>query len=160
MHKIGRTIKRRRLEAKTDYNARLSMLKSGKTRLIVRKTNRYLIAQLVSSNLAQDKVIVGVSSKDLLGLGWPKELAGSLKNRIACYLTGMLLASKAKGKEAILDLGMHRNISGSRIYALVKGAIDAGLKIPCSEESLPKIEAKDEKFSGIFEKIKQKLGAK
>ena len=35
---------------------------------------------------------------------------------------------------------MHKNIHGSRIYSLVKGAKDAGLNIPVDEKVLPKIE--------------------
>ena len=131
--------RRRRLEGKTDYKARLAMLKSGKPRLVVRKTNKYLIAQIVVSEVAQDKVLFGVTSSHLLQKGWPKDNPGSLKNKVASYLTGYLIGLKAKGKikEAILDFGLHRNVQKSRIYALVKGAIDSGLSIPCDKESLP-----------------------
>lgn len=163
MHKTLRTIKRRRLEAKTDYGARLALLKSQKPRLVVRRTNRYMVAQIVSSNIAQDKVIVGVTSKDLLSNGWPKENLGSLKSKAAGYLTGLLLGEKAKSKvkEAILDLGMHRNIPKSRIYAVVKGVIDSGLKVPCKEDSLPTIEEiENEKIKNTFNKIKQNIDAK
>lgn len=139
---MARTLKRRRAEAKTDYRARLELLKSGKTRLVIRKTSHYVIAQLIESRQAQDFVVVGVSSKDLLAIGWPKELSGSLKSLPACYLTGILIASKASGKvkEAILDIGMHRNVKKTRIYAVLKGVLDSGLKVPHSEEALPQLE--------------------
>jgi len=139
---MTRTLKRRRAEARTDYRTRLTLLKSGKPRLVIRKTNKYIIAQLIESKQAQDFVICGVSSKDLLSKVWPKDAAGSLKSLPAGYLTGFLIGSnkKHKIKEAILDLGMHRNISKSRIYAVVKGAIDAGLSIPCAAEVLPTLE--------------------
>ena len=156
-----RSIRRRRQEAKTDYKARLALLASGKPRLVVRKTNRYIIAQIVTSDIAQDKVLAGVTSKVLLSKGWPKENSGSLKSLPAAYLTGMVLAKTAKGKvkEAILDMGMNRNIKGSRIYALVSGAVDAGLSIPHSKEVLPSQEilAKNKKVGGVFEKVKQKI---
>lgn len=156
---MARSIRQRRLEAKTDYKARLALLKSGKPRLVVRKTNRYIIAQIVVSDIAQDRVIAGVTSKDLLANGWPKEKSGSLKNLAACYLTGMLLAKKAKEKDAILDSGMQRNIQKSRIYALLKGAVDAGLNIPHSQKSLPNDEEvnKNESTKEIFDKLKGKL---
>ena len=152
--------RRRRLEAKTDYKARLALLKSGRPRIIVRKTNRYIIVQLVETNIAQDKILINLSSKYLLEKGWPKELNGSLKNLSASYLTGFIIGNLAKGKakEAILDLGMHRNIQKSRIYAVVKGALDAGLKIPCSEENLPSLEKikNNPKTGNLIDKIKGK----
>ena len=156
-----RTLKRRRLEGKTDYGARLSLLKSEKTRVVVRKTNRYIIAQIVESDSAQDKVIVGVSSKDLLNNGWPKEAAGSLKSLSAAYLTGFLLGVKMKGKvkEAILDMGMHRNVNNSRVYAVLKGLVESGLNIPHGKEALPSDEniRKNEKVGKLVDKLKEKL---
>lgn len=136
---MGRTLKRRRLEAKTDYRARLVLLKSGKPRIVIRRSNRYIIAQIVGSDTAQDKIIVGVSSKLLLSKGWPKELSGSLKSRPAAYLTGLMLAKMAKGKvtEVILDIGMQRNISKSRLYAALNGFIDGGISVPHSQDILP-----------------------
>ena len=153
-----KTIKRRKLEKKTDYRGRLSLLKSGKPRLIVRKTNRYIIAQIVESDVAQDRVVFGANSKQLIGKGWPENEAGKLKNRTAAYLTGYLLGNEAKSKikEAILDIGMNRNIKKSRIYAVLKGALDSGLVVPHSEEALPTIEeiGSKEKINKILEKIK------
>ena len=95
---MTKTIKRRRQEGKTDYKARLALLKSSEPRLIIRRTNRYVIAQFVQSKVAQDSIIFGANSKDLLEMGWPSEFAGSLKSRAAAYLTGLLLGSKAKSK--------------------------------------------------------------
>ena len=36
-----------------------------------------------------------------------------------------------------LDMGLATPVKGSRIYAALKGAIDAGLNIPASEEAFP-----------------------
>ena len=138
MKGIKRTIKRRRQEAKTDYHARLRLLVSGKPRLVIRKTNRYIIGQIVTSTLAQDKVIVGASSKELLSFGWPESLKGSLKNLTAAYLTGKLLGEKSTSvREAILDIGMYRNAEKGRLYAFLRGAIDGGIVIPHNPEILP-----------------------
>ena len=130
------------MPSRVGFYTRFGLLKSGKTRLVVRKTNTSIIAQIVTSETAQDKVILTVNSKDLLAKGWPGKKKGSLKSLPAAYLTGFLIGKKAKPlvKEIILDAGMHRNIHGSRIYSLVKGAIDAGLNIPVDEKILPKIE--------------------
>jgi len=135
-----KTIKRRRQEGKTDYHARLAMLKSLKQRLVIRRSNRYIIAQIVESDTAQDKVLAGFSSKELSGKGWPGN--GSIKNLAAAYLTGFLLGKKVKDKNAeiIVDLGMNRNVKKSKIYAVVKGAIDSGLNIAVSEDVLPTLE--------------------
>lgn len=152
-----KTPRRRRLEAKTDYKARLALLKSEKPRLVIRKTNRYIIAQIIASDTAQDKVVAGMNSNVLLSKGLPKESAGSLKSLGAAYLTGFLLGKKALEagiKNAILDAGMHIHVKNSRIYAALKGVVDAGLNVPHNPEVLPQMESiKSEKISKIFDKI-------
>ena len=157
---MGKTIRRRRLEGRTDYKARMEFIKSGKPRLVVRKTNRYMIVQIVQSNGAQDAVITTFSSKDLISKGWPEDKAGSLKNRAACYLTGYLIGKTAISKkvtEAILDFGMHRNSQKSRIYTVLKGVVDSGLKVPHDAKVLPKEELMhvNPEFKKIMEKIKK-----
>jgi len=154
MQGIGRTIRRRRMEGKTDYKARLGLLKSGKARVVVRKTNRYIIGQIVTSDIAQDKVVMSVNSKELLGKGWPENLRGSLKSLPACYLAGFLLGKKSKEiGEGILDIGLQRNISKSKLYAFVRGLIDSGFSISCSEKSLP-----EDKFLSRNDKTKDLIG--
>lgn len=154
-----KSIKRRRREGKTDYGARLALLKSGKPRLVIRKTNTALIVQFVESNLAQDKVIIGTTSKVLLTKGIKE--AGALKSLAAAYLTGYALGKMAKGKvkTAILDIGLHRNIHKSRIYAALKGVIDAGIEVPHSKEAIPTDEQiKSSKSIGkMVDSIKEKL---
>ena len=89
-----KTIKKRRKEAKTDYSRRLKLLKSGKSRLTIRITNRYLIAQYVTSKESQDRVTFGITSKILIKYGWPENTKGSLKSIPAAYLTGYLTGRK------------------------------------------------------------------
>ena len=152
-----RTIRRRRLEAKTDYKSRLALLKSQKPRLVVRKTNRYIVAQIITSDLAQDKVVAGMTSKVLLSKGWPSELSGSLKSLGAAYLTGFLLgksALKAGIKDVIVDIGMQRNIKNSRLFAVVRGIVDAGISAPHNPDVLPQMEnIKSDKIAKLFDKI-------
>lgn len=161
MNKIGKTIKRRRREAKTDYAARLALLHSDKPRLVVRKTNRHIIAQIVVSSVAQDRVIVGANSSELLAHGWPRTNEGSLKSLPAAYLTGLLLAKKAKEKipEAIADIGMHRHSKGSRVYALIAGVNAGGIRVPFDEKVAPD-EARimaNQKTREAFIKLKESL---
>jgi large subunit ribosomal protein L18 len=157
--------KRRRRENKTDYLARLKMLKSGKPRLIFRKTNKYVISQYVISEEAQDKVLFGITSKKLLDYDWPESFKGSLKSIPASYLTGYLIAKKIQKEKLetpIVDLGMVRKEHKSKIYAFLKGLIDAGLEISCKKEAFPeqeRIEGKNlkEDFSKYFHEIKSKI---
>src|SRR3990167_5932925 len=94
MKKQSVLVKRRRREGKTDYRKRLVLLTGQATRLVVRKTNRYIILQLVESKQAQDRVIATISTQSLLNNGWPAEKAGSLKSLSAAYLAGFALAKK------------------------------------------------------------------
>ena len=138
-----RTLKRRRKERKTDYLNRLKLLKSEKPRMVFRKTNKYIISQYVESESAQDKIIFGVTSKSLLNHGWPKNLVGSLKSIPASYLVGYLSGKKIlkeKLEKPIVDLGMHRVIKKTKIFAFIKGLIDSGIEISCSEENFPEEE--------------------
>ncbi len=127
---------RRKREQKTNYLRRRRQLVGGKPRLVVRFTNSRVIAQVVEFTVSGDKVIAGVDSTQLVKHGWKY----SLKNTPAAYLTGMLIARKAKAAgctEAILDLGFKTPLVGSKIYAVLKGALEAGLKVPSSTEVVP-----------------------
>ena len=159
MKKIGKTVRRRRKEGKTDYKLRFGLLKSEKPRIVFRKSNKYIIGQTISSDIAQDKILVGVTSKDLLRNGWPEEKKGSLKSLPACYLTGFMLGRKSKVKEAIFDIGLNRNVKKSRIYAFLKGVIDAGIKVSYKEEVMPEMKSIErEDMRKIIEKIKEEAG--
>jgi len=135
---------RRKRIGKTNYQLRLKLLLSRKPRLVIRKTNTKIIAQIIQYTPDGDKVIVATDSSRLKNQGWPY----SCKNIPAAYLLGYMIANKAakaKITEAILDLGMQRSIKGSRVYAVIKGALDGGLTIPCNESVFPKQERLDGK---------------
>lgn len=130
---------RRRRENKTNYKKRLNLLKSKSIRLVIRPTNKYIIAQLVRFHSDGDKIICSANSKELKKLGWNI----SCSNTPAAYLTGFLCGLKAikaikiSDTDAILDIGIKISTKGSKIYASGKGAVDAGMKIPLSDEILP-----------------------
>jgi len=157
--------KRRRREYKTDYLNRLKLLKSGKPRVVFRKTNKHIIAQYITSKHAQDKIEITLNSKDLTKYGWPEEFKGSLKSISASYLTGYLIGKQIKKQgleNPIVDLGMLRTIYKTKVYAFIKGLIDAGLEINCKEEAFPeeeRIQGKSLKkdFSSTFNEIKLKI---
>ena len=138
-----KTLKRRKKEHKTDYLKRLKLLKSERPRVIFRKTNKSLVVQYVKSDAAQDKIIFGITSKELLKHGWEKEFSGSLKSIPASYLTGYFVSKKIKNEKLetpIVDLGMQRVIKKSALFAFIKGLIDGGLEIECDEENFPEEE--------------------
>ena len=158
-----RTIKkRRRLQGKTDYKARLVMLKSGIARVVFRKTNRYIIGQFIKSKEAKDFISVGLDSRELVAFGWPK--SPSIKSLPAAYLTGFLLGKKVIDKEgktrAIFDLGLMRSIPKSREYAFLKGVIDSGVEISGDKKMFPeesRLLGKHLKNNVSVEAIKQKI---
>jgi large subunit ribosomal protein L18 len=162
---MSKTQKKRKQERKTSYKKRFGMLKSEKARIVIRKTNKYLSVQYVESDEARDKVIFGVSSKDLLKQGWPKELEGSLKSLSASYLTGYLFGKTAVEKKVeigIVDIGLQRNIHKGRIYAVLKGIVDAGFDVPHKESVFPsqdRIEGKHlkEPVMKAFEQVREKI---
>ena len=51
-----RTMRKRRRQNRTDYKARIALLKSEKPRVVVRKTNRYILSQLISQILRRIKL--------------------------------------------------------------------------------------------------------
>jgi large subunit ribosomal protein L18 len=133
-----RTVKyRRKREGKTDYKKRIRILLSSKPRLVVRKSLKYITAQIIKYDGKGDKVIVTARSSELKKEGWNYNYS----NTPSAYLTGLLIAKKAKEKkitEAILDIGLNKSVPGSKLYAVLKGAVDNGLNIPHSDNVLPK----------------------
>jgi large subunit ribosomal protein L5e len=157
---------RRRREGKTDYYARKRLIiqdknkyNSPKYRLVVRLTNKDVIAQIIYAKINGDYVLSAAYSHELPAFGMPV----GLTNYAAAYATGLLLsrrvltklnlADKYKGNDkvngedynvealtdgpapfrAILDVGLARTTTGNKIFAVMKGALDGGLEIPHSE---------------------------
>jgi large subunit ribosomal protein L18 len=154
---------RRRRENKTDYTARINLLKSGTDRLIVRKTNRYILMQVAKSSQAQDTVNFGTSSKELLKFGLSEKGGVSLKSISAAYLAGYLMGTKmkkAKINTAIADFGLARSTKGNRLYAALKGVVDSGVALSCDAKMFPspeRLAGKDMKNKIDIEAIKLKI---
>jgi len=127
---------RRKRQGRTYYRKRLRMLMSNKSRFVVRSSLKSFQASVIEYNAKGDKVLFTVDSKALVKLGWK----GDNGNIPSAYLIGIIAGKKAleKGiKEAVLDLGFSNSTKGSRLYAALAGAVDAGLKIPFNPEVLP-----------------------
>lgn len=132
---------RRRREGKTDYYQRYTLVRSGWDRLVVRKSLKHMSVQVVASQREGDYTVASSHSKELHQYGWK----GSTSNIPAAYLTGYLCglrAARAGIKKAVLDLGIQRVVYGSRSFAALAGAVDAGLIIPLDETVLPTEERK------------------
>ena len=130
---------RRKREGKTDCHKRLGLLKAGIPRLVVRKSLKNILVQIIQYEPTGDRILVSAHSNELKRFGWLLHRG----NTTAAYLVGVLIgekAKKAKVKEAILDLGLQPSIKGACLYAVVKGSLDAGLKVPCDPVILPKEE--------------------
>jgi len=145
---------RKRLVAqdKNKYN-------SPKYRLVVRLTHKDIITQITFARIEGDVVLCAAYSHELPRYGMPL----GLTNYAAGYATGLLLARRLLAKLkladkyqgvavitgedyhvesteegagpfcALLDVGLRRTTTGSKIFAVMKGACDGGLDIPHSE---------------------------
>jgi large subunit ribosomal protein L5e len=145
---------RKRLVAqdKNKYN-------SPKYRLVVRFSNKDVTTQIVYARINGDYVMSAAYSHELPRYGMPV----GLSNYAAAYATGLLLARRiltklgladrykgntevngndynvealADGPKpffALLDVGLKRTTTGSKIFAALKGATDGGLEVPHSE---------------------------
>ena len=124
---------RRRREARTNYHQRLRLLKSGKPRLVARKSNNQTRAQLIVTGPQGDETAASAASNDLEAFGWEAPTG----NLPAAYLTGFLAGKRALEAgldEAVLDIGLNTATPGNKVFAVQEGAIDAGLEIPHSED--------------------------
>jgi len=145
---------RKRLVAqdKNKYNA-------PRYRFVVRFTNKDVITQITYAKLQGDVVLAAAYAHELPRYG----ITLGLTNYAAAYATGLLLArrvltklnlaDKYKGSVnvtgedynveeiddaprpflALLDVGLRRTTTGSRVFAALKGATDGGIDIPHSE---------------------------
>ena len=147
--------KRRKREGKTDYKMRIKLLKSKKPRLVIRKTAKNMMLQVIEYVPAGDKVLLSANSRELVKLGWK----ANTNNLPASYLCGYLLGTKAaakKIKECILDLGMQSSVKKGSLFVALKGAIDAGLNVSHSENIFPEEKRiKGEHIADYAKKLKE-----
>lgn len=173
LHSRYQTKYKRRRQGKTDYYARKRLITQAKNkynapkyRLVVRFTNKDIIMQIVSSEIAGDKVFVSAYAHELRAYG----IEHGLTNWAAAYATGLLIARRALKKlgldedfvgveeadgeftltqaaetddgerrpfKAFLDVGLTRTSTGARVFGAMKGASDGGILIPHSEKRFP-----------------------
>jgi large subunit ribosomal protein L18 len=98
---------------------------------------KHVIVQIVKAEATGDQVVVSAHSRELAKTyGWK----GGYGNVPAAYLTGLLCGFRAVDhgvKKAVLDLGLQSPSRGARVFAALKGVLDAGVTAPHSESMLP-----------------------
>jgi len=127
---------RRKRKSLTNYRKRVRVLSSKRPRLVVRKSLKNIQASIAEYNKKGDIIKIASHSQNLKKFGWDYNTG----NIPAAYLVGYLLGKKAKNAkldQVIFDIGQSKSVKGSRLYAVLAGALDAGLSIPCSKEMLP-----------------------
>jgi large subunit ribosomal protein L18 len=131
-----RVMFRRRRQKRTDYKMRKAMVVSKIPRLVVRGSLAHMNIQIAEALLNGDRTLASANSKSLASFGW-KAPSGNIP---AAYLTGYLLGKKALAarlEKAILDVGLIGTTTGARLFAALKGVVDAGLIVPHGEDILP-----------------------
>jgi len=131
-----------------------------KYRLVVRFSNRDITCQIVYTTIQGDVVLAAAYAHELKNFG----LTVGLTNYSAAYCVGLLVARRVlsklgladtyKGQEepdgedynveavedgprpfyCLLDTGLKRTSTGSKVFAAMKGALDGGLDIPHNEK--------------------------
>ena len=127
---------RRRREGRTDYRRRLRLLRAELPRAVVRKTNTGVVVQVCRYSERGDEIVASAVARELKKLGW----TGATGNVPAAYLTGFLAGKRAAAKgvtSAVLDLGRQPPTKGGRLFAVLKGLLDAGVQIPHDAGVLP-----------------------
>jgi len=162
---------KRRRQGKTNYHKRRKMLKRDKCkyetpkyRLVVRKTNTKIVAQIVYATLTGDRIVTHADSSELPRYG----VKVGLTNYPAAYCTGLLVArrclkdlgldrmfegcTEVTGEwhenigddedernpfTAYLDVGLTRTTTGNNVFGVLKGAVDGGLNVPHCERRFP-----------------------
>ena len=88
---------RRRREGKTDYYARRRLIQQDKNkydtkkyRLVVRRTNRKIIIQVIWATIQGDRILAQSNSSELKRFG----VEAGLTNYAAAYATGLLTARR------------------------------------------------------------------
>ena len=126
------------------------MLMSKRDFISINVSNENTQVQILKPEISGDKVIASAHSRFLLKDGWK----GSRKNIPAAYLTGYFAGKKALSKgvdNAIIYSGTRKYTQ--RMAAVVKGVVDAGIKVPSDEETFPPIE----RINGEHLKIKNNI---
>ena len=110
------------------------MLKSGLHRIVIRKSINDIRVQVVQYDRKGDITRLEDRASSLKRLGWKAHCA----NMPAAYLIGYKIGRKmlASGiKQAVADIVLQSTTKGNSLFAVVRGAKDAGIGINLGEEA-------------------------
>ena len=133
-------------------------------RSVIRKSNKNTIIEIVEYKKEGDKTIIYNNSKSLAKYGWKINTGNISAAYLTGYITG-LQAKKGEIKKVVLDIGLNTPVHKSRVFAGLKGLIDAGLEIPHDKIVFPP----DERITGthlkenskkLFESVKSEIEKK
>ncbi|MHA2231599.1 MAG: 50S ribosomal protein L18 [Candidatus Hodarchaeales archaeon] len=127
---------RRRRTGQTNFHLRRRLILSDRPRAVGRVTNKHSLAQIIEAQREGDRTLVSAHSKELEAFGWK----GGSGNLSAAYLVGYLLGLKALKKQissVILDIGLVEPVYGSKVFAILRGLVEAGMDIPHSDSVFP-----------------------
>jgi large subunit ribosomal protein L18 len=103
----------------------------------VRKSIKNTRVQFVEYNADGDRILVSAVSDELVEKYKWKYATSTTP---AAYLTGLLAGKRAKEQgitEGILDIGRYVPTGGSKLFAALKGTLDAGIQCPHDSAMLP-----------------------
>jgi large subunit ribosomal protein L18 len=92
--------------------------------------------QVVDATPTGDKVIASANSQELQTYGWQAPCG----NVPSAYLTGLLCGVRAvtnNVRKAVADIGLNQPTKGARVFASLRGIIDAGVDVPHDPTKLP-----------------------
>jgi large subunit ribosomal protein L18 len=104
---------------------------------VVRKSLKNTRVQFVDYHANGDGVRVSAVSNELVKYyQWKYSTATTS----AAYLTGLLAGKRALDEgitEGVFDVGRHPPVNGSKVFAALKGVVDAGVACSYNQEKLP-----------------------
>jgi len=131
---------RRKMENRTNYRKRRKMILSRKPAMYVKISNKNIYAQVLVPAVVGDRTVVQANSKELQKAGW----AYGRKNFPSAYLVGLLMgrrALKAGLNEVLFYSGTNVFRAKTRLTGVIRGAVEAGLKVRCDDEIFPEDDA-------------------
>ncbi|MHA1752663.1 MAG: 50S ribosomal protein L18 [Candidatus Helarchaeota archaeon] len=136
---------KRHRNGKTNYYLRKRLIQSNLPRIVIRKSNKYILIQLIEAQIEGDRILSSTNSKELIK---KYDWGGSCNSIPTAYLTGYLAGLKINAsnniEKAILDLGLQKITYGSKLFSALKGLVDADINIPHSDKIFPP----EERISG------------
>ena len=113
------------------------MILSNVPRLVVRCSLKHITAQIIDAHAIGDKTLVSSSSQEISKkFGWK----AYCRNLPMAYIVGFLIGHKALSQgidRTIFDIGLKKASKGGRVFATLKGAVDAGLNMQYNAKIMP-----------------------